>query len=117
MLQLARNAGAKTIAVASSDDKLRFCKEQMGADFTINYKTEGDVAQKVLDYTDGKGANVIADPVGAQNAAQNQKSAALDCRWILYGFLGGSVCQNFDMGPLLRKRIQLIATTLKSRSN
>lgn len=87
----------------------------MGADYTINYKNE-DVAEKVLEYTAGKGANVIADPVGAQNVAVNQKSAALDCRWVLYGFMGGSMCQSFDMGPLLRKRIQLIATTLKSRS-
>ena len=88
----------------------------MGADFTINYKTES-VADKVLEVTEGRGADVIADPVGAQNVATNQKSAAMDCRWILYGFMGGSACENFDMGPLLRKRISLIATTLKSRSN
>lgn len=43
----------------------------MGADFTINYKTESDVATKVLQLTDGKGVNVIADPVGAQNSAMN----------------------------------------------
>ena len=89
----------------------------MGADFVINYKTVENFAEKVMEFTDGKGADIIADPVGAQNVDKNQKSAALDCRWILYGFMGGSNCANFDMGPLLRKRIQLIATTLKSRSN
>ena len=41
----------------------------------------------------------------------------MDCRWVLYGFLGGSMCENFDMRPLLAKRISLIATTLKSRSD
>ena len=37
----------------------------MGADFTINYKTEESVSAKVLEFTDGKGVEVIADPVGA----------------------------------------------------
>lgn len=64
MLQLAKHFGAKTIAVASTDEKLAFCKDQMGADFTINYKTES-VADKVLEFTDNKGVDVIADPVGA----------------------------------------------------
>ena len=41
----------------------------------------------------------------------------MDCRWILYGFLGGSKVPEFDMSLLLRKRIQLIATTLKNRSD
>jgi len=37
----------------------------MGADFTVNYKTEESVAEKVLEFTSGKGVNIIADPVGA----------------------------------------------------
>ena len=41
----------------------------------------------------------------------------MDCRWVLFGFLGGSKVPEFDMSLLLRKRIQLIATTLKSRSD
>lgn len=35
---------------------------------------------------------------------------------MLYGFMGGSVASQFDMGPILRKRISLIGTTLKSRT-
>ena len=38
MIQLAKNAGAKAIAVASTDEKLNVCRE-LGADYTINYKT------------------------------------------------------------------------------
>ena len=87
----------------------------MGADFCINYKKDS-VHEKVMEFTANKGADIIADPVGAQNADTNQKSAALDCTWVLFGFLGGFMCANFDMGPLLRKRIKLVATTLKSRS-
>jgi tumor protein p53-inducible protein 3 len=59
---------------------------------------------------------MIADPVGAQNASKNSVCCALDARWVLYGFLGGSMCQNLDIGFILRKRVSLIGTTLKSRS-
>ena len=117
IIQLAKSAGIKTIAVASNNEKLTYCKEKLGADFTINYKETPEYQDKVLEFTEGKGVNVIADPVGAQNVSINAKCAAMDCRWILYGFLGGSKVPEFDMSLLLRKRIQLIATTLKNRSD
>jgi len=59
---------------------------------------------------------VVTDPVGAQNATKNGVACAQDARWILYGFLGGSTVAQFDMGPILRKRISLIGTTLKTRT-
>ena len=65
IIQLAKSAGIKTIAVASNNEKLNYCKEKLGADFTINYKQTPDYQDKVLEFTEGKGANVIADPVGA----------------------------------------------------
>ena len=65
MIQLAKQAGIKTIAVASNNEKLAFCKDKLGADFTINYKETPDYQDKVMEYTNGKGADVIADPVGA----------------------------------------------------
>ena len=51
--------------MASSNEKLTFCKEKLGADYTINYKETPDYHDKVLEFTGGKGVNVIADPVGA----------------------------------------------------
>lgn len=50
--------------------------------------------------TGGKGANVIADPVAASNAARNVASLALDGRWVLYGTMGGRIVENFDLGSL-----------------
>ena len=47
----------------------------------------------------------------------NTKCAAVDCRWVLYGFLGGSKVQEFDLKSLFSKRIQLLTTALKSRSD
>ena len=65
LIQLCKSKGIKTIAVASNNEKLTFCKEKLGADFTINYKETPDYHDKVLEFTGGKGVNVIADPVGA----------------------------------------------------
>ena len=65
MIQLAKQAGIKTIAIASNNEKLTFCKDKLGADFTINYKETPEYHDKVMEYTNGKGADIIADPVGA----------------------------------------------------
>ena len=67
-------------------------------------------------FTEGKGANVIADCVGASNANRNVASLALDGRWVFYGTMGGRIVENFDMGALLAKRGNLLSTTLKTRS-
>ena len=60
--------------------------------------------------------NVIADPVGASNAARNVASLAIDSRWVLFGTMGGTKVENFDLGALLAKRGALLTTTLKTRS-
>lgn len=44
-------------------------------------------------------------------------SAGQECRWVLFGSLGGKIVDNFPMGTIQAKKIQLIGTTLKSRSN
>jgi tumor protein p53-inducible protein 3 len=60
---------------------------------------------------------VIADPVGASNAARNVASLAIDGIWVLYGSMGGRIVDNFDLGALVAKRGALMTTTLKTRSN
>jgi len=59
---------------------------------------------------------VIADPVGASNAARNVASLSIDGRWVLYGSMGGRIVENFDLGALVAKRGALLSTTLKTRS-
>ena len=63
----------------------------------------------------GQGANVILDCVGSSFWEQNIKSVAVDGRWILYGLLGGNNVSGNLLGPVLKKRVSLIGTTLKSR--
>ena len=64
----------------------------------------------------GKGANVILDCVGSSFWEQNIKSLAVEGRWIVYGLLGGGNVSGNLLGNVLRKRVSLIGTTLKSRS-
>ena len=64
----------------------------------------------------GKGANVILDCVGSSFWEQNIKSVAVEGRWIVYGLLGGGNVSGNLLGNVLRKRVSLIGTTLKSRS-
>ena len=70
-----------------------------------------------MNFTQGKGANVIADPVGASNAVRNVASLSVDGRWVLYGSMGGRIVENFDLGSLIAKRGTFHTTTLKTRSN
>lgn len=60
--------------------------------------------------------DVILDPVGASYASQNLKMLSLDGRWINIGLMGGRRAE-LDLAQLLGKRIQLIGSTLRSRSD
>mmetsp|Transcript_10118 Transcript_10118/g.8913 ORF Transcript_10118/g.8913 Transcript_10118/m.8913 type:complete len:245 (+) Transcript_10118:312-1046(+) len=115
-IQLCKANGIQPIAVASSQEKLDAAKD-IGAIAGINYKENPDFSNLVKEFTDGKGADVILDCIGAQNFNYNIKAAATDCRWVLYGAMGGVRLEKFNLGPLLAKRIQILSSTLKSRTN
>src|SRR5699024_10220801 len=106
---------ANIIATAGSKHKLEMAKA-LGAQHTINYKKE-DFAKKVLDYTNGHGADVILDFVGASYWEQNLKSAAIDGRWILIGTLGGAEVEKISISDLMKKRLSLKGTLLTPRSH
>lgn len=113
-IQLAREAGAVPIATAGSDQKLDVCKS-LGARYCINYKEE-DFAAKVLEYTDGRGVEVILDPIGASYWERNFRCIRPDGRWVLIGGLGGNRVEQLDITAFMAKRIKLVFSTLRSRS-
>ena len=118
MLQLCRAQGAKTIAVASSQKKLDFCKNELGASFSINYKETPNFGALVKEFTNGKGVNVIQDPVlGGTNFNENLDCLAMDSRWVIYGSMGGIKADNANMVKPLLKRASILFSTLKSRSD
>lgn len=88
-IEIGKALGARVIAAASSDEKLAICKEH-GADLTINYSTE-DLREAIKAATDGKGPDVIYDPVGGIYAEPAFRSIAWRGRYLVIGFANGEI--------------------------
>ena len=88
-IQIAKLAGARVIAAASSDDKLAFCK-RLGADGVINYNTQ-DMRERLKELTDGKGPDIIYDPVGGPYTEPAFRSIAWRGRLLVIGFAAGDI--------------------------
>ncbi|MEZ5646988.1 MAG: NADPH:quinone oxidoreductase family protein [Burkholderiaceae bacterium] len=92
-IQLAKAAGARVIAAASSDEKCELCRQQ-GADATINYSVhtpEQGLRDEIKRLTDGKGPDVIYDPVGGAFAEPAFRSIAWRGRYLVVGFASGPI--------------------------
>ncbi|CCH85765.1 quinone oxidoreductase [Modestobacter italicus] len=111
-VQLAARAGARVATTAGSAAKLAFCRE-LGAEITVNYRDE-DFVQVVKDATDGHGADVVLDIMGAAYLARNVDVLATGGRLVGIGMQGGTKAE-LDLGKLMRKRASVAATTLRSR--
>ena len=115
-IQLAKKlCDAKVIVTAGSERKLDFCRE-LGADVLINYK-EQSFDEEVLKATDGKGADLILDFIGADYWEKNLASIRKEGRWVLIGILGGSELEKVNLFSLMSKCIQLTGTLLTPRSD
>ncbi|MFT5385465.1 MAG: NADPH2:quinone reductase [Saprospiraceae bacterium] len=88
-VELGKLMGAKVIAAASTDEKLALCKEY-GASETINYKTE-DLRARLKEITEGKGVDVVYDPVGGQYSELAFRSTAWNGRHLVVGFAAGDI--------------------------
>ncbi|CAO3672441.1 unnamed protein product [Umbelopsis vinacea] len=114
-IQIAKLYGANKIFVTvGSDEKVSFC-ENIGATKGFNYK-KGDWAKELKEYNHGQGVNIIIDFIGKNYFAQNIDSLAVDGRMVILAFLSGSVIDKVDLMPMLRKRIRIEASALRSRS-
>jgi len=111
-IQLAKASGVRVICTAGSPKKLARCRE-LGADVAINYHTE-DFVEAVMAATDGAGADVICDIMGASYLARNVASLATGGRLAVVGVQGGTRAE-FDIGALLAKRASVTATGLRVR--
>ena len=88
-IQIAKACGARVIAAASSDEKCELCKS-IGADATINYTTE-NLREAIKTLTNGKGPDVIYDPVGGDYAEPAFRSIAWRGRYLVVGFAAGPI--------------------------
>ncbi|GAA4857740.1 NAD(P)H-quinone oxidoreductase [Kitasatospora terrestris] len=111
-IQLAKAVGARVLVTAGSAAKLERCAE-LGADVLIDYR-EQDFVAEVRKATDGAGADVVLDIIGAKYLQRNVEALAVNGRLVIIGLQGG-VKGELDLNALLRKRAAVIATNLRGR--
>jgi NADPH2:quinone reductase len=88
-VEIGKAMGARVIATASTDEKCQVAREH-GADETINY-SNGQFKEIVKSMTDGKGADVIYDPVGGDVFDQSLRCIAWEGRLLVVGFTSGRI--------------------------
>ena len=111
-IQVVHALGCRVAVTAGSTEKLAVCVE-LGADVPINYRDE-DFVERVRAATDGAGADVILDIMGAAYLDRNVDALAPDGRLVIIGFQGG-VKAELNLGKLMSKRAGVISTALRSR--
>jgi NADPH2:quinone reductase len=88
-LQIAKAAGARVIAAASNADKCAFCT-MLGADATID-TSRGELRDTLKTLTDGRGPDVVYDPVGGELAETSLRAIAWRGRYLVIGFAAGPI--------------------------
>ncbi|MFQ6146213.1 NAD(P)H-quinone oxidoreductase [Streptomyces seoulensis] len=111
-VQLAKAMGARVAVTAGTKEKLDYCAE-LGADILINYR-EQDFVEEIQRATDGAGADVILDNMGAKYLDRNVRALATSGRLAIIGLQGGSKGE-LNIGALLAKRAAISATSLRAR--
>src|SRR4051794_21280781 len=104
--------GATIVVTAGTGEKLERCAE-LGADVTINYRDE-DFVEKLRAATDGRGADVVLDNMGAKYFSRNIDALAPDGRLVIIGMQGGSKAE-INIGALMPKRATVTSKGLPGR--
>lgn len=113
-IQMAKAFGAKVIVTAGSAEKCSACLK-LGADAAIDYSTT-DFVEAVKEITQGHGADVILDMVGADYIDRDIISAAEDGRIVCIAFQKGAQV-TADLQRMMLKRVTITGSTLRIRTN
>ena len=111
-IQIAKALGATVACTAGSPAKLARCRE-LGADLAISYRDD-DFTTAVRDFTDGRGADVILDIMGAPYLQRNLDALATGGRLMVISTRGGGRAEA-DLSLLMRKQASILASTLRAR--
>ncbi len=112
-ITLCRRAEVQTMATVGGAQKMALCLAH-GANIAIDYKHH-DFAERVLEVTDGRGVDIVLDAIGAAYLEKNLACLSPGGRLVMIGLMGGA-CAKLDLATLLKKRISIIGSTLRSRS-
>ena len=113
-IQLSKLLGASKIFVTASKGKHQLCSE-LGADHCIDYRAQ-DFSIVVNELTNGGGVDVVMDFLMAAYFQQNLNTIAMDGRLVMLASMGGIKASEINLLNILRRRIRIIGTTLRSRS-
>ncbi|MEO6880684.1 MAG: NAD(P)H-quinone oxidoreductase [Mycobacteriaceae bacterium] len=111
-IQVAVALGARVAVTAGSTAKLDVCRA-LGAEIAVNYH-EQDFVEEVRGASDGRGADVVLDNMGAKYLARNLDVLAPDGHLVVIGMQGGRRGE-IDLGAMLAKRASVTATGLRGR--
>lgn len=111
-VQVARALGATVAVTAGSPEKLARCAE-LGAQILINHRTE-DFVERIREVTDGAGADVILDIMGAAYLDRNLAALGADGRLVIIGMQGG-VTAELNIAALIGRRLSVSGTALRGR--
>jgi NADPH:quinone reductase-like Zn-dependent oxidoreductase len=106
-VQVARLSGARVIATAGSEDKLRRARA-LGAEHAINYR-DTDFLPAVMAFTEGRGADVVFEHVGGDVFSRSVKCLALGGRLVTCGAHGGEVAP-IDLIEVFRKEAAVLGS-------
>lgn len=114
-IQLAHHLyDARIIATAGKQHKLDTAK-QLGANFAYNYK-EQNYAEEIISDVGPDSVHVVVDFIGKPYWHKNMKILAMDGRVVYLSFLGGHKVEDISLVPILRKRLSILGSTLRNRS-
>jgi NADPH2:quinone reductase len=104
-IQLGKAAGARVVGVVGGEAKAEYARA-LGADLVIDRRKE-DFVEIVKEFTDGRGADVIYDPVGGEVYQRSTKCIAFEGRIIVVGFAGGEI-QKVSLNHALVKNYSIM---------
>ncbi len=113
-IQLAKQVGASVTVTVGSDEKAAACLA-LGADYAINYHETDFVTWQ--EQMIPPGFNGIMDCVAGDYVNRNIAVSAMDARIVILAALGGRFSEKTDIGIMLKRRISILASTLRNRSD
>lgn len=105
-IQTAKAAGATVITTLGSDEKCERARRLLHADHPVNYKSQ-DFRTTVKDVTQGRGVDVVFDPVWGDSAARTLDVLGYRSRWVVLGMVGGLTCP-IDVAKIMFKEARIL---------
>ena len=112
-IQLCREFKNTCFVTVGSEPKLEHCR-RLGAENGI-VRTQTNFADSVLEWTEGRGVDVILDPVGGSYLEDNLHCLSTDGRLVVIGLMGGGTA-TVPLRPMMVKRQRIIGSTLRART-